>query len=302
MPTTTPQTAFRSFLYGSGATLLAFDLWFLIKALFSDNFVPIVPIVAGIFTAGGLLFIVYSEQRAREEDKRDHRRISRVAHQLESPLRALQEDLEHLTSNAKKLPSEERLKLKHMETKTRVLLDNIRDVFLMLQVQEKPLAKEVRAYNLCVIVEEVISKSAALASARNVEVLHKAHCEDAPVRVDKRLLSIALMHLLENAILYTHKPGLVNVAVMRGKGFARVVVQDRGIGVSEEDRFAIWQPFARGHKAEQFDPDGIGVGLTLSRLLVKDMGGELVWRDRGTRVGAEFEIKLPLVNTKRSTK
>src|SRR3990167_4012179 len=105
MPTTTPQTAFRSFLYGGGAMLLAFDLYFLVRAIFSNNLVPILPIIAGILTAAGLLAIVYSEHTARERDRRDHRRISRVSHQLESPLGALQEDLEHLIATADTLPS-----------------------------------------------------------------------------------------------------------------------------------------------------------------------------------------------------
>lgn len=302
MPQTSSQTAFRSLLYGSGATLLVFDIFFLFRSLFTSNFVPIVPIIAGILTAGGLLFIVYAEQRAREEDKRDHRRISRVAHQLESPLQTLRDDLEYLLTNANKLPAEGRLKVKRMETKTRVLLDNVRDVFLMLQAHEGPLAQEVRTYNLCVILEEVVAQHQQLASAHNVEVIHKAHCEEAPVRADKRLLTIALGHVLENAIVYTLKPGVVNVAITRGQKYTRIIFQDRGVGVAASDRPGIFSPFARGHKAEQYDPDGIGVGLTLARLLVREAGGDIVWRARERATGSEFEVRLPLATGTVSTK
>lgn len=294
MPTTTPQTAVRSFLYGGGAILLAFDFFFLVKALFTSNFVPIVPIIAGILTAAGLLAVVYSEQKARDEDKRDHRRISRVSHQLESPLNALQEDLEHLIANADGLPSAARLKLKHMETKTKVVLENIRDVFLTLQALEEPLAQEVRTYNLCTLVNTTIEKVTPLAHARNVELIHKFHCADAPVKVDRRLFMIALTHLLENALTYTLTPSSVNVAVTKGKKHVRVIIQDRGIGISPSDAGVIFQPFARGERAGKHDPDGIGVGLTVARLILRDFHGRLTWKNRDRGMGAQFEIILPL--------
>jgi len=289
-----PKTAFRAFLYGGAALLLAFDLFFLVKALFTGNFVPIVPIVAGVFTAIGLLFVVYAETNARERDKREHRRISRVAHQLENPLNALQTDLTQLIKDADKLPSEARLKLKHMETKASVLLENVRDVFLTLQVQQHPVATEVRTYDLCAIVRDVIENLRDLAQARNVELLSKLHCETAPVKVDRQLMMIVLTHLIENAILYTMKPGLVNVVITRGDKRTRVIVQDRGIGITDQDAAIIFQPFARGPRAAEYDPDGIGVGLTLSRLIVKEFGGQLTFQSKERGMGTEFEVSLPL--------
>ncbi len=294
MSTYTPQTALRSLLYGGGAMLLLFDLYFLVKAIFTDNFVPILPIIAGVLTAGGLLAIVYSEHRAREADKRDHRRISRVSHQLESPLHALQEDLEQLIATADTLPSETRLKLKHMETKTKVLLENVRDVFLTLQALEEPLTTETRLYNVCTLIDDVVKKTVPLAKARNVEIVHAFHCADAPVKLDRRLFSIALTHLLENAITYTLTPSSVNVAVTKGEKHVRIVIQDRGIGISPSDAAIVFQPFARGERANKYDADGIGVGLTVARLIIKDFRGRLIWKNRDRGMGAQFEIVLPL--------
>lgn len=295
MPRTAPETAFNSFLYGGAATLLVFDLFFLVKALFANNFIPIVPIIAGIFTALGLLFVVYAEHQAREQDKRDHRRISRVAHQLESPLHALEINLDELIQSADRLPAEARLKLKQMETKTKVLLENVRDVFLTLQAQEHNVAQEVRVYDLCVLVNEVIERHKRLAAARNVEIIVKPHCQIAFVRIDKHLMQIVLNHIIENAIVYTLTPGLVNITVIKGEKHVRVVVQDRGIGISDTDAATIFQPFARGKRASEFDQDGIGVGLTLSRLLLLEFGGNIKWRNRQQGMGTEFEIVLPLV-------
>lgn len=291
--------AFRIFLFGGASALLILDVFFLLKSVWQTNFVPVVPLLAGIFTAFGLLLILYSEQRARDLDRADHRRISRVAHQLEAPLATLQSDLEYLIKRAGKLPAEERMKLKRMASKTAITLDNIRDVFLMMRAHDTAISQDKREYDVCAVVEEAINHTKTLASARNIELTHKQHCQNAPVILDKRLAKIALIHVIENALLYTVTPGLVNIAITKGEKYVRIIVQDRGIGVNAEDQYAIFLPFARGKQAEKHDPDGIGVGLTLAKLIVKEFEGDLIWRPRpGGETGSEFEIKLPLVHQK----
>ena len=290
-----PQTIFRAILYGAASVLLLLDIFFLGQSLFTSSFVPLLPITAGILITSGLLLIVFVESRARQEDKREHRRLSRVAHQLESPLKTLHEDLQYLNQQSEKLPAEYKLKLRRMETKTNILLENIRDVFLMLEAQAGTLGHDLATYDLCAVVNDVVERAKPLAQARNVAIVPKAHCDDAPVAINRQLFMIALSHIIENAILYTMTPGLVNITVSGSQKYARVVIQDRGIGVKAEDAETIFLPFARGFKADQFDPDGIGVGLTLANLVIQTAGGTLEWKNRTKSTGTEFQIKLPLV-------
>jgi signal transduction histidine kinase len=288
------EKIFRSFLYGGAATLLTFDVFFLLKAVITSNFIPIVPILAGVFTASGLLVVVYAEHYARQQDKQEHRRISRVAHQLESPLHALRDDFDYLVKESTGLPAELKMKLKRMESRTHTLLENIRDVFLMLQAHEGPISKEPRVYDLCTLMHDIIEYEKKVASARNVEIVHQSHCTRAPAKVDRNLFQIALRHLVNNAITYTLTPGLVAISITRSANKIRITVQDRGVGIGQEEARAMWQPFARGKHADQFDPDGIGVGLTLSRLIIREFGGDIVYHDRTDSRGSQFEIHLPI--------
>lgn len=277
--------------------MLALDIFLLAKAIFQQNFVPIVPIIAGALLAAGLLLIVKAEGATRDSLRAEHRRLTRVAHQLESPLRALQDDFSHLVQKADRLPADQRLQIKRMDTKTKVLLENIRDVFLMLRAEQGSIAQDARAYDVCALVNEAIDRVKGLASARNVEITTTNHCQDAPVTLDRSLFLIALTHLLENAILYNLTPGIVNVAVTRGKTTMRIIVQDRGIGIKDSDAPAIFLPYARGHKADQYDPDGIGVGLTLAQHIIQEFNGTITWQNRPTTTGTEFTIKLPLTTS-----
>ncbi|HSX24781.1 MAG TPA: HAMP domain-containing sensor histidine kinase, partial [Candidatus Andersenbacteria bacterium] len=207
---------------------------------------------------------------------------------------SLEEDIAYLVRESDALPAEIRLKLKRMNTKTNVLLENVRDVFLTIRAQQGGIAQETRTYDACAIVAEVIEKMQPLAQARNVEILQNTTCDDAPIKVDKSLLLIAMTHLIENAILYTITPGLVNVAVMHNNSHVRIVIQDRGIGIKDEDADVVFTPFARGSYASQYDADGIGVGLALSRMIVREFGGNLTMKQRKDSSGLEFELKLPL--------
>ncbi len=294
------QTIFNSFIYGGASALLAIDLFFMVKAVFQQNFVPILPVVVGILLSGGLVLILYGERQSRVIDRSEFRRLTRVAHQLEHPLRTLQDDFSYLMKHADHLPAEERMKLKRMDTKTRVLLENIRDVFLTLRAAYGSVTQEKRVYDLCVAVHEVVEKMRPLATSRNVEIVERAHCPEAKVTMDKSMFQVALIHLIENAIVYNRTPGIVNVSITRGKQSTRVVVQDKGIGVSDEDAPAILKPFARGHRAEQYDPDGIGVGLALVNSIMKEHEGQLNWRKRTKGLGTEFELVMPLANAEKA--
>jgi K+-sensing histidine kinase KdpD len=294
-PSTHSQTIIRAILYGGSATLLLFDIFFLAQAAVENTFLPIIPIMAGVFITTALIFIIYAERRSRELDKQEHRRLSRVAHQLENPIQVLEDDLAYMAGQADKFPAEERMKLKRMQTKTKVLLENIRDVFLMLESQSGALQLKNATYDLCILVDEALNAVKPLASAHNVEVIKKFQFDQAIVSVDRRLLLIALIHILENSILYTLTPGLVNIVMKKSSKNVQITLQDRGIGILPTDASAILLPFARGHKAEQFDPDGIGVGLTLAKYIIQRLKGKLTWQGRHGSIGSEFTITLPLV-------
>lgn len=286
----------RFFLYGGGAVLLILDLVLLVRSALFGTFILLAPILAGTLTSGGLLLVIFAEQRSRAEDKKRHHRLSLVSHQLENPLKNLKGDLDRLLQHAENLPSEQRLQIKRMESSAGTLLDNIRDVFLMLQALETPINREIRNYDLCVLLEEAVRRAEPYAKAQNVPLIYTTHCQTAPVKVDRRLFFIALGHIIENGLQYTLKPGLVNIAVIRGGKHVRVIIQDRGIGIRGADQDIVFEPFARGASAEKYDPDGIGVGLALSRLILAEFGCTLNFRPK-PGMGTEFTLSLPLAAT-----
>ena len=113
------------------------------------------------------------------------------------------------------------------------------------------------------------------ASARGIEFRY--HCDPGipqyVVADDKRLRQI-LINLLSNAIKYT-KQGYAALEVRRRNHLTEFVISDSGMGILPEDMEMIFHPFERGGMAHARAIPGTGLGLTITRLLTKAMGGEL---------------------------
>ena len=115
---------------------------------------------------------------------------------------------------------------------------------------------------------------------------------DAPAPVSVRgapqLLKRVVLNLVDNAFRHTPAGVPVRVGVARHDGVAAVVVEDRGPGMSAEDRENAFQRFTRGRGAT----GGSGLGLALCREIVAAHGGRINLASepgRGTRV----EVELP---------
>jgi signal transduction histidine kinase len=105
-------------------------------------------------------------------------------------------------------------------------------------------------------------------------------------------LDQVLWALLDNAVKYGDG-GPVDVAVVPddADGRVRLTIVDHGPGVSEADRPQLFGRFGRGSR-EGAD-DGTGLGLYVSRELVRAMGGELVLEPEAPGRGAAFSVLLP---------
>jgi signal transduction histidine kinase/HAMP domain-containing protein len=110
---------------------------------------------------------------------------------------------------------------------------------------------------------------------------------------DPDQLDQVLWALLDNAVKYGGREGTVAVTVHVDDATDRihVAIIDHGPGVSEVDRDRLFARFTRG--AEQPSGEGTGLGLYLSRQLLRAMGGELWLEPAKAGLGAAFTVSLP---------
>jgi signal transduction histidine kinase len=106
---------------------------------------------------------------------------------------------------------------------------------------------------------------------------------------DRARLEQVVTNLLMNVI--RHAPGKpASVSVRCEDGTAYLVVEDRGPGLAEQDRKRIFERFERAEIAP--DGAGMGLGLTVTRQIVRAHGGR-IWAEAGQCRGARFVVELP---------
>ncbi len=136
------------------------------------------------------------------------------------------------------------------------------------------------------VVEDIVSIVEKEASQKGVEL--SARISEAPLKInmEKRLMRIAVSHLLKNAVEATPKGGKIEVETFGDNSSVTVVISDTGMGISKDDVDKIFDPFfsTKSHK--------FGMGLPLVKQIVSEHLGDIkVESDIGK--GTTFKVIFP---------
>jgi signal transduction histidine kinase len=115
---------------------------------------------------------------------------------------------------------------------------------------------------------------------------------DSLVQADGRALKQVLINLLSNAVKFTPRGGEVEV-ICRDTGDSLLVsVRDTGIGIAQEHKKSVFEPFHQGdaHIARRYE--GTGLGLSIVRGIIQMHRGE-VWLESEPNIGTEVFFRLP---------
>ncbi len=115
------------------------------------------------------------------------------------------------------------------------------------------------------------------------------------VRADRGALLQSLLNVMENARKYAHDGRLIELATAVVGRNCQVTVRDRGPGIPMAERGAIFEQFQRGQLHRDGNVPGVGLGLYLSRVILRSHGGELSVADGpGDAGGTCFRFDLPM--------
>ncbi|WP_241158099.1 HAMP domain-containing sensor histidine kinase [Adlercreutzia sp. ZJ138] len=227
---------------------------------------------------------------AVEKDRELERRLTTdVAHELRTPLMAIQSTVEAMVDGVFEA-DEERLETVNSEVQR---LSRLVDAILKLSRLENrstPMKKEV------VDVGELVD---------GIVATHEAFVIDSGLRFesdleqgvyvlgDADMIRQATANLISNAVRYTPEGGCITVKVSKGDLMASIVVADTGIGLSPEETKMVFSRFWRADAGRQRESGGLGIGLSVVKEIVDRHNGWVqVKGQKG--VGATFIIHIPL--------
>jgi signal transduction histidine kinase len=112
------------------------------------------------------------------------------------------------------------------------------------------------------------------------------------VKSDGEMLWHVFSNLLGNAIKFSNNngDGRIGISVKQEGGRAVVSMRDNGIGMNRDLAEKVFDPFMQSSASEE----GIGVGLTLCRMIMEGLGGDVALASRGPGLGATATVTLPV--------
>jgi signal transduction histidine kinase len=198
-----------------------------------------------------------------------------ISHKLKQPATAISGYLEAISAKYSRSLNPEAKKILELTKvnsgRLSKLLDDLLDVS---RIEQGSLRVEVTDVFIKPIINEVLSSLFFEARNKKISLSQKGDL-DIAVKADTDRLKEVLTNLINNAIKYTLEGGQVGVEVRNEGEFARVIVSDNGIGISEEDQKHLFEKFYRIQNEQTKVIKGSGLGLFITRQLVEKMGGEV---------------------------
>lgn len=210
---------------------------------------------------------------------------SDVAHELRTPLAIAQGELEELVDGIS-APTPERLRSLHEEMLR--LARIVEDVETLAAAESAQFRLERETVDLAEVARDLVARMHAQADASGLTLT--TQLRPATVDADRARLEQIARNLLANALKFTPSGGTVAVSVGSANGTARLVVEDTGLGITEEELPHLFERFWRGKSTA--GSAGSGVGLAVVSELVRAHGGEVNASARSGG-GARFTVTLP---------
>jgi signal transduction histidine kinase len=209
----------------------------------------------------------------QEQSTALQRHLGDVAHDVRTPLAALQLTLEQLSDEAPDDATRERLAQALSEC---VAVSNVTENLRLQSLVEDGLQPTIKPIDdLARVLERIVLRAQSLARRKGVTVELAQPDEAVALDGDEIFLERGVSNLVDNAVRYGERDGHVAVLLRVEAGAFVVTVRDDGPGVSSDELARLGERTFRADAARQRDPRGTGLGLAITGELCRRCGWSL---------------------------
>ena len=95
------------------------------------------------------------------------------------------------------------------------------------------------------------------------------------ILTDQSRLQQIVRNLVSNALKYTHRGSIeISVKFDNNNSLLMCSISDTGVGITDQNKNKVFKPFQRFRETENMNNEGVGIGLFVSRKIVKSLDGE----------------------------
>jgi len=239
------------------------------------------------------------EMLARQEAERLNRIkdefLATLSHELRTPMHAITGWAELLTQQLLE-PSEtiEACAAIYQCALTQnQLISDLLDISAMISGK---IALHANVLDLIKIINSCLDTVALSAEAKNITVKFHHEPKLGIVKGDSTRIKQVIWNILSNAIKFTPQDGTIEISIKRHNSNVEIEIKDNGEGIEPEFLPLVFDRFSQSDSSLKRRHGGLGIGLSIVRHLVELHGGQVKACSGGKGMGANFLIRLPILD------
>jgi len=238
-----------------------------------------------------------AKETAEAANRAKSRYVVGLSHELRTPLNAVM-GYAQLLEQDETIPAPRQSAIKVIRRSADHLSGLIDGLLDISKIEAGRLQVFSAELNIHDFLDQIIDMLRPQAEAKGLTFTHtRTKLLPQYVRADERRLRQILVNLLSNAIKFTDA-GTVTFDVAYRSQVASFTVVDTGRGIAEKDLTRIFEPFQRGEADTVRPMPGLGLGLTITKLLTNTLGGEIAVESEKDK-GTTFRVRLMLSSVDR---
>lgn len=217
-------------------------------------------------------------QAIKDQQETNERFVANVSHEIQSPIANLLMQLEALKQES------DPKTIQNMEHQAKRLSGLTKQLLMLASIEQSESQLEKTHFKARDFINELVHSHSYMLDQK--EIFLMTQVENIKIHASSHLLYQAISNLLTNAIKYTNQYGEIKVQVRKRDDKTEIIVQDNGIGMSEDTKKHLFERFYKDHRAEDNIPSN-GLGMAIVKEIIDLHGGEIEVEsreDEGTRI------------------
>ncbi|MCF6240931.1 MAG: ATP-binding protein [Bacteroidales bacterium] len=251
-------------------------------------------LVASIESITKHLFLKRMTRKMKAEGKKIRFQfLSVLSHELKSPLNAVESYLQIMKDRqaGDRIENYDKMIDRSLE-RIKAMRSLIMDMLDFTRIESGKKVRHIERLDIIQIAHTAVDSIEPAAKQRNI-IITLDFPDELLMKADASEIEIIFNNLLSNAVKYNKENGEIYFSIKKANNQVFIVVEDTGIGMSEEEQKHLFEEFMRAKNEKTRKIAGSGLGLSIMKKIIDLYNGQVKVESKPDK-GSRFEVVLPL--------
>jgi len=218
-----------------------------------------------------------------------------ITHEFRTPITVILGMAQNLKENVSNRDKKSKTALEMIERNANSLLNLVNQILDLAKLEKGKLKLNLAQGNIINHLKYITESYTSFAKDKKIDLVFYNEIDEIIMDYDAEKISLVLKNLISNAIKFCRENDKIIVHVKQDEKTSKliIIVKDTGIGISKKDLAFIFDRFYQADKKDQQNIGGTGIGLALTKELLKMMNASIQVTSTLTK-GTTFSINIPI--------